>query len=520
MAALLACAAAAQVPRYGVFETALTADRDFENPFTEARVTAEFRSPDGRKFVTEGFYYGGAEWRVRFAPDRVGNWSYDARLTGKGVSARKSGTFQCTDSERRGFVRVSRRNPYRLEYDDGTPFYPIGVQTCGYFDAGMDGPGPDGKWKAVPAATWAKAFEGSVNLLRWQLGAGTKAGCALPLIPPGGPPDRYDTELARRMDELMALQKGHGFSHIMILFQDMSLWGDGETTFGKGHDLRGYKSLDAPNLPQQDAYIRYVVARWGAYVDIWELFNEDSYAPDSYLAHLAAVVRKADPYRHPVTTNYTRSTASWNEMVTWHAYMSIPANDVDHWVAAAAGRYKSYGKPVLNTEFGNKGMLSNLDPVKWRVAAWTAFLSETNMLYWGMSGTITKPNPRGNANAYLGPDTRQHLRVLNEFTRGLPIDLRPVDCSYSLQNDVRIYALANGKTAVVYVHHWADHAKPFEMKGGIYVHTGAGTFRATWIDPATGAVVKTVSAASTGEYTVVEMPPVTIDLACRMERQD
>ena len=373
----------------------------------------------------------------------------------------------------------------------------------------------------MPASTWAKAFEGSANLARWQLGAGTRKGCALPLIPAGGPPDRYDTELAQKMDELFRLQKAHGFSHLLVLFQDMSLWGDDDTSFGKARDLTGYKSLQAPNLALQDAYVRYLVARFGCFVDIWELFNEDSYAPDDYLAHLAAVVRESDPYRHPITTNYTRPAAGWSDLVTWHAYMGIPANDVDIWLAAQAGKYKSYGKPVLNTEFGNKALFSNVDPVKWRIAAWTAFMSESNVLFWGMSGNITKPGRQsGNSNAYLGPDTRQHLRVLNDFTRSLPIDLRPVDCSYSMQKDARVYAMANGKTAVVYVHHWADHGQPFVLNDKIYVHTGAGAYKATWIDPATGAVVASFAVQTQGQYAVIDMPPVAIDLACRLDRED
>jgi hypothetical protein len=28
------------------------------------------------------------------------------------------------------------------------------------------------------------------------------------------------------------------------------------------------------------------------------------------------------------------------------------------------GKHKSYGKPVLSTVFGNKGVLSNVDPVR------------------------------------------------------------------------------------------------------------------------------------------------------------
>lgn len=512
---------AATVPRYEIFQLSLPSTASFDNPFTGAQVKARFKSPAGRTLTVPGFYYGDGTWMVRFVPDETGEWTYAAELSGSGPSVRRSGSFRCVASPHRGFLRISSRNPYRLEYDDGTPFYPIGVQTCGYFEVGMDGPNPDGSWKSVPAEEWLKAFQGAANLSRWQLGAGTKAGCALPLIPPGGAPDRYDTALARRMDELLALHKAHGFAHILVPFQDMSLWGKDVTAFGPVNDLAGYKSLQAPNLPLQEAYLRYVVARFGCFVDIWELFNEDSYAPDDYLAHLASVVRDADPYRHPITTNYTRSTAPWNEMVTWHAYLGIPAAQVDGWLAALVGKYKGYGKPVLNTEFGNRGSLSNVDPVKWRIAVWSAYMNESNILFWGMSGRKTEPGKiKGNANAYLGPESRRYFRIFHDFTRDLPIDLRPVEASYSAQHDLRIYAMANGSTAVVYIHHFSDHRTPYSDVRRIYVHTGPGRYRATWIDPATGAVVKTVDAETRGQYAYFDVPPVTIDLACRLDRRD
>jgi hypothetical protein len=509
------------VGRYEIFELELTTTEAFDNPFTEVRLTAEFISPDGRKLVVAGFYYGDATWMVRLVPDQAGQWSYQAKLTGKSATTNRSGTFRCVPSKRQGFVRISKRNPYRLEFDDATPFYPIGVQTCGYFRTGFDGPNEDGSWRLVSAETWSKAFEGATNLVRWQLGTGTKTGCALPLIPVGGPADRYDTDLARKMDELLRLQKAHGFSHIMVLFQDMSLWGKADTSFGRVDDLSGYKSIKAANLPLQEAYLRYVVARFGSFVDIWELFNEDSYAPNDYLSRLAAVVRQADPHNHPITTNYARPAEDWCEIVTWHAYMRLPAERVDAWVAARVGKYKSYGKPVLNTEFGNKGWLSNFDPIKWRIAVWTAYMNESNILFWGMSGDKTKPRrPRGNSNAYLGPDSRRYFRALNDFTRDLPIDMHPVDCSYSQHDDIRIYALSNRKTSALYLHRFADHSQPYVSDRKIYVHTGPGRFQLTWINPADGDVVKTETRDATQQYLFFEVPPFTIDLACRLDRED
>ena len=515
------------VPKYGIFEVSLSAAKMPGNPFRDARASAVFTSPSGKSHSVAGFYYGGKEWRVRFVPREHGRWRYEATLNARTKLDGRSGGFLCKGAAGRGFLRVSDRNRYRLEHEDGTPLYPIGVQTGGYFQVGFDGPASGARthsgrrWRTVPAEQWCKAFEGAVNLLRWQLGAGTQAGCALALIPKEGPVDRFDTDLAARMDDLLRLQKKHGFSHIMILFQDMSLWGNSRTAFGLGRDLKEYKSVKAKNLPDQDRYLRYVVARFGCFVDIWELFNEDSYAPDDYLAHLAKVIRAADPYDHIITTNYARPDQKWCEIVTWHEYMGMPPNAVDAYLAKEIGKFKSHGKVVLNTEFGNQGWLSNHDPIKWRISVWTAFMNESSVLFWGMSGrkTLGRRPYRGNANAYLGPDSRAYFRVLNKFNRDMPIDMRPVASGYTEHNDIRVYALSNGKVTALYVHHFSDHKKPYQHADPLMVRTGPGTFRAKWIDPADGKVVHTQQVSTEQQYlTFKKIPPVTIDLACRIDR--
>jgi len=511
------------VPKYSVFEITFESDEDFDNPFWQPKVAAELVSPDGRSVGVEGYYHGGKQWRVRFAPDRHGLWRYKAKMTAPGgLALSRAGAFLCEGTEGDGPLRLSRRNPFRMEYDSGRAFYPIGLQTCGYFNVGFDGPGADGKWRKVSARQWCKEFQGAVNLLRWQLGAGTTDGCALPLIPVDGPADRYDTELAGRMDDLLRLQKAHGFAHIMVLFQDMSPWGNRRTAFGNVHDLEQYKSLGAENLPLQEKYIRYVIARFGCFVDVWEMFNEEYRAGDDYLAHLAKVIRQADPYDHLITTSYPRPGREWCEIIAPHKYFRIPANDVDVYLAKELARYKSYGKVVQYTEGGNKGWLSNYDPVKWRVAAWTAFMNESGTLLWSMSGTRTKPGKKrrgGNSNAYIGPETRRAWRVLNEFSRDLPIEMRPIDAAENEPHDaLRTYALSNGRVTVLYVHHFADYSRPYSVAGGLMTPLGRGRFRAEWIRPADGASIATLDLESSGQLASVPMPRVKIDAACRIDR--
>jgi len=125
----------AYVPKYGVFEAALKWEGASENPFSDVKMHGSFAKPGaGLPVLVEGFYCGESEWRVRFMPQQQGQWPYSIVLTGPdGTVATKSGEFVCKGQVGHGPVRISRRNRFRFEHADGTPFYPIGLQTCGYF---------------------------------------------------------------------------------------------------------------------------------------------------------------------------------------------------------------------------------------------------------------------------------------------------------------------------------------------------------------------------------------------------
>ncbi len=516
--ALLASAAfAADVGRFDVFEVTLASDETFENPFWDADVRAEFTAPDGLKVHVEGFYFGAKEWKVRFAPDREGRWTYTASMKGKDLA----GEFNCVKSANHGFVRASKKNCFRFEYDDGVAFYPIGYQTGGLLECGHDGPPAGEPWKTVPLADYLKDFDGAANLNRINLGCGDKRGMSVVLLTGRDGPDRYDLDTSAKLDEAYRLYRAHGVSQILIFHQDMSAYGAAKCLWGDTHDIVNYKSVNAANLPMQDRYLRYVVARYGAFVDIWELFNEDTWAPNDYLAHMAKVVRDADPYLHLITTNYERPDQPWCEVVCPHEYLSIPAHEADGHLLNEFARLKGYGKPVQYTEFGNKSTFSNDDPEKWRVVLWTCWTREVGMLFWSMSGIRTKPNPSaasGNANMYFGAETRRHCRILNEFVKDVPVEAKPiVFINPNHDRNVRAGGVGNGEVFVLYVHHYTSHdatVNPLPLRAW----TGRGRFLITWIDPATGDVLREYESGTMEETMQISVPPVKVDAACKLRR--
>lgn len=527
------------VPMYGIYEVSLAGPESVTDPFGGSTCYADFTGPDGNVVHVEGFFYAPGQWRIRFVPRQEGQWKWTASLEAGPAKQGSQGSFTCQGKAGHGFLRVAKTNCLRMEYEDGVAFYPIGIQTCNFLHPDFDGPERGkGKGQNVDTPTWLKEFSGAVNLVRTQFGQGTRAGCAFAIVPepatqpasgPAAAPAKpvtvlpLDWELCQKLDETYRLHRQAGMSQILILFQDMSLWGSGggKSAFGGLRDLKGNKSVNAPNIHLQEQYIRYIVARYGCFVDIWEIFNEDAFAPDDYLAHLAEVIRKADPYKHLITTNFAHLEAPWSDVITWHEYMGMPANQVDAYLVSQINIFTRYGKPVVNTEFGNQGTLGNYDPVKYRISVWTAYMQESSLLFWGMSFnkfTQGDPKAKGNANAYIGPDSREHFRIFHQLVDDLPPAMRPRPIGYTEQIDIRLYSLADKDHGIIYIHHFSDHSKPYTNPDKLMMDTGPGKWKLRWVDPATGADVKQDEVTTAGQYLEFAMPPVTVDLVCVMRK--
>ena len=123
--------AADSVGLYDKHELRLNIKSAFVNPFDpdEIDVQATFTSPSGKRWTIPGFYYYsfGSMWKVRFAPDELGVWKYSVSVrdkTGSNISEEKS--FKAVRSKYKGPIRIAANHRY-LEYDDGTPYFGVGL---------------------------------------------------------------------------------------------------------------------------------------------------------------------------------------------------------------------------------------------------------------------------------------------------------------------------------------------------------------------------------------------------------
>ena len=118
------------VPKWSRFETAFKSGILYSNPLQEACLTVTFASPLGETSQVYGFWDGGRTWRVRFAPDMPGRWTFKTACSdaaNRDLDGR-TGEFLCSAPvgenrfDRHGPVQLSRDHRY-LVHSDGTPFF-------------------------------------------------------------------------------------------------------------------------------------------------------------------------------------------------------------------------------------------------------------------------------------------------------------------------------------------------------------------------------------------------------------
>jgi uncharacterized protein DUF5060 len=523
------------IPRYGVFELSFQHQRVYDNHFFDVVLEVVFISPNGTARRVKGFFYGGDIWKVRFSPDEPGRWTYTYTMTGKGGFHHEGvGAFDCTPSDADGPVRPNPENPHRWVFANGKPYFPIGLQDCIGAREGklgpqaLDGEGrDDGKVRKVSTDEYLSIYsQAGFNLLRFS-----QDNCSYQLF---DDLDAYHEAESKATDELLLLARQHGLRVMFGFFGFyrartlhggywQSLQWFVQKVFAKVFGSRNEIRSDAVSpqvITKEKQFIAYCIARWGVYVDFWQLLNE-RYASDEWTSMMADYVRSLDPDRKPITTSWPKPSLPAIDINAPHWYESESELQSDRRVQEVATSWKQAGKPVIVGEQGNTGM--NWDPLsgqRMRIRTWTALFQEISFVFWNTSWSKAgmhggRYSPGEVANIYLGPEERGYIRVLQDFASRLDAGVRMMPVEVSLPNSIRGYGLLSSRVAAAYVHHFENHTTStpdatitLELPGTApSTHTLIGA----WIDPASGAVIAHVQVPP-GRQTLA-VPPFTVDLA-------
>jgi hypothetical protein len=271
-AALLAAQAAApaetvRVERWGRFEASFESFVAYEDPLHDLeRFAVRFTSPTGRTRTVAGFWDGERVFKVRFAPDEEGAWTYgtDCSDPSNGGLHGIKGTFECAPSSspqaiyRKGAI-VHPRGAYHLSHADGTPFF---WAACTAWNGALKS--TDEEWEEYLSNREQSGYTAiQFVTTQWR---GCAADSAGDLAFEGAGRIRIRPAFFKRLDRKVDRINAHGLVAAPVL-----LWA---LQTGQGRELSpGYY------LPEPEAILlaRYIVARYGAHHVVWILGGDGKY---------------------------------------------------------------------------------------------------------------------------------------------------------------------------------------------------------------------------------------------------
>ena len=288
---------------WSVAEISFTSATSRENPYTEVDLWVEFTSSGGSTLRRPAFWDGGSVWKVRLAaPVMDGEWTYrtvcsdpaDTSLHGREGCVRLENCRTVPELVGRGPLRM-QENARQMEHADGTPFL------------------------MVADTPWALPFRGTeesvTTYARNRQSRGFNAALLMSVQPDQratGPRDRtqpgsfgvgfedlseghlnqLNPEYFQLLDKLIGILLEHGIVPVYSpVFQGYGWKGLG--TLGGGADLEEYTR-----------YVRYLVARYGAWPAIW-LASADSAARDPVVTAAGEAFQQWDAYRQPTGIHYS-----------------------------------------------------------------------------------------------------------------------------------------------------------------------------------------------------------------------
>jgi len=382
-------ALASSVARYGRAEFAVDLQATYPNAFDpeQIAVDGEFVAPDGKSVTVPAFYFqdytrdtrnsqehlapaGEPQWRLRFAPTKVGR--YTLKVTARDKSGKEVRwqqiAFQCIASGDPGFVRRSPDDRRYFQFDNGKPYIPIGANVCW---AGGRG--------TLDYDDWLPRYgQAGCSYFRVWLGPGwttfgmehTGEGFGLGV---------FDQLKAWRLDYVLDLARKQGLYVMLCMDSYNELRRDSEGGYGfwdgTPHNAANGGPLAKPgefwtNAAMQRLYrnkLRYLVARcgWDTHVLSWEYWNEvdiissDAFKADEvaqWHAKMSDYLRGIDPNRRLQTTSFASSPGvpvidklKQLDYTQTHAYgLSDGAPELTGFQKIKQG----YGKPSYVGEFG------------------------------------------------------------------------------------------------------------------------------------------------------------------------
>ena len=384
------------LPKLNKLELTVNLTASYTNAYDYDDIVVQciFIAPSGKKDTVDGFFMqdyilaangsltatGTGDFKVRYAPNEAGSWSYDISCTSTGgTGGYPTQRFECTASSEAGFIRKNATN--YLNFDNGSQYIPVGENigwqnnnvVTDYTNWVGNLTANGGNFIRVWMSSWAFGLE-------WKNNTNGFSGLK-----------KYKQASAYYFDWLLdyCRQKNVYVMATLNNHGQVSTGVNPEWTNNPYNTANGgpaantwdfFTDVTAKNLHKNR--LRYIIARYGYSQNIqsWELFNEVDWtdqfdtrkaAVKNWHEEMANYIKSKDVNKHLVTTSYAKDAndpAAWNianiDFSQTHYYVDAP--NIENTIAAGVDHYlATFQKPTFNGEFGlgpDGSVLSVNDP--------------------------------------------------------------------------------------------------------------------------------------------------------------
>lgn len=448
---------------YEKFEAVYRLDGfSFNNPYDPEQidVTAVFTSPSGKEWRIFGFYddyLNRDEWKVRFSPNEIGEWSFVISAKDGSKSDQSDVlTFSAIESAHHGWIQLSSKNPHYFEYNNGASWYGVGMYT-----PWQNSVAKYDRLKSFGGNTfaiWNITYGGMVNgygLIEEQLG-------------------RYNQEKCGRIDSLLLVAEQRDLK-CMYCFWPHDLFSN--TVWAHQWHLNPYRTIcdvedvysDETCWEYQKKQYRYLIARFShsRALGIWEMMNEingtDGWAAGrhneakEWVRKVDLYFKENDPYLHPTTASRSGGYSEyWPEMYelidlpNMHVYESqgwpqiyagnVLRSSLYNYAEASQRLWTRLDKPAI---FGEAGAdLVNVEvhspdyTAMYHNAIWASLTNGLAAIpYWW---TFTNP---------IGDAEREQMAALSAFVKDIDFVSESNNHFEEINNSFDLYGMAGDTTA-------------------------------------------------------------------------
>jgi len=367
--------------RFGIYEISLTGDGSVTNPF-DTMATVTFTPPSGQanSKTVYAFYDGDNNWKAKVYVSETGTWRWSSvSSTDKGLDG-KTGIFQAIDSKLRGRLLPYPKNPRHWITEDGRWF--LNINDTAYFLLSLK----DQNGSSISHEDFADyvkdAVDHGITSFRSWATVGPK-GC-LEGIEAWRDAVFEDEDCTRlRLDHFRCSDQRLGWllENYPDIYMQLIIFPMGTSW---SVDESFWKNL---TVMQKERILRYMVARYAAYPQIfWLIVNDVHYGPNypnnnALAREVGEYFHKHDPWQHPISTGHARFLDFHFSDENWATYIHL--ENAYELGAVQYGEYHSYAKPMFLGEDRYEQDHPNLDPTDMRYYQ--------RRLYWSwlLSGGFT-----------------------------------------------------------------------------------------------------------------------------------